>query len=131
MENEFALTVISPSRTIYDGTAYSIILPLYDGMAGILKDHVNIISHLGPGKLIIKSNGDIHTYFVSGGFVEVKKGFVTILVDQAYKKEEIQKQVVEKELQEIKSQQAIGDEQINEKLHKLKTIYRKISFLNQ
>ncbi|GIX43076.1 MAG: hypothetical protein KatS3mg129_2809 [Leptospiraceae bacterium] len=53
-KQELTISVVSPSKPLYEGKVKSVILPLYDGLAGILKNHAEMIAELGPGKLTNK-----------------------------------------------------------------------------
>lgn len=128
---DLTLTLVSPSKPLYEGKVYSIIVPLYDGLAGILSNHVDMISELGPGKLIIKNEDTIQEYFISGGFVEVLKNKVTILANEAYKKQELKKEKIEHDYKEIYNKPAKGDKEIQEKLNHLTLIRRKLAFLSE
>ncbi len=128
---ELTISLVSPSKPLYEGKITSVILPLYDGLAGILPNHVDMISELGPGKLVMKNEDTTLEYFISGGFVEVLKNKITILANEAYKKQDLKKEKVQEEYKEIYKKPAKGDKEIQEKLEKLTLIRRKLAFLNE
>lgn len=128
---ELFLSLVSPSKPLYEGNVTSVILPLYDGFAGILPNHVNMISELGPGKVLIKNEDTTEEYFISGGFVEVLENKITILANEAYKKSELNKDIIKKEFHEIYKKPAKGDKEIQEKLNQLTLIRRKLAFLKE
>ena len=132
MQNqELYISIVSPSKPLYEGKVTSVILPLYDGLAGILKNHAEMMVELGPGKLYVKNEDDEIVFFINGGFVEVSKNKITVLANEAYKKEDLNKEIVQKEYQQIQSIKASGDEQIQEKLQKLNAVRNKLSFLKE
>ena len=47
----FALHILSPDRTFYDGECESLVLPIVDGKYGIMADHSNTIAAVVPGEL--------------------------------------------------------------------------------
>jgi F-type H+-transporting ATPase subunit epsilon len=74
--------VVSPERTELDVQADSIVLPMYDGEFGILKDHSPLIGRLGYGCLKLRREGQAEErYFVDAGFVQVNNNVVSILTD--------------------------------------------------
>lgn len=132
MENkEFTITLVTPYKPLFEGKVHSVVLPLYDGLAGILKGHVEMIAELGPGKVIIKTFEEDIKFFIVGGFLEVSKNKVTILANDAFKKEELNEKDVEQEYKEIQKQKAYNDEKIHEKLRKLDELRKKLSFLKE
>ena len=53
--------------------------PLYDGQVGILPGRAPLIGRLGYGELNVTHVDGSHTsYFVDGGFVQVKQGIVPL-----------------------------------------------------
>lgn len=118
----------TPYKPYYNGMAESVIVPLYDGLAGVLKNHVDMIAQLGSGKLIINTNEDKNIFFIDGGFLEVSKNKVVILAHEAYKKDEINYNDVEKQYKSILQEVAINDEQILQKIQRLDSVRKKLSF---
>jgi ATP synthase F1 epsilon subunit len=132
MENkELFVSVVSPYKPLYQGKANSVILPLYDGVAGILKNHAEMIAELGSGKLTIKNEEEVLHFFINGGFVEVSKNKITVLASEAFKKEDLKKEIIEKEYQDVRKIPVKGDEEINQKLQKLDAIRKKLSFIKE
>jgi F-type H+-transporting ATPase subunit epsilon len=78
------VSVISPDKTLYEGDALSVNLPGNQGGFTVLRDHVNIVSLLDPGALVIKNGldaGNEATFIIDGGFVEVSHNKVNVLVE--------------------------------------------------
>lgn len=74
----------SPERPLADVSASYLQVPGALGYLGIMPGHTAMISELAVGELKIEG-GDAgagnHTYFVSGGYVEVVDDSVKVLVD--------------------------------------------------
>ena len=75
------VTVISPEAAVFDGEADSVVAPAGDGSIGILPHHAPLMSTLGTGTLKVRAGGIVHTFHVQGGFLQVVKNSVRILVE--------------------------------------------------
>ena len=75
--------VISPERTIFDGSAESVIAPAWDGEVGILRGHAPLMALLGSGDLRVASAGKVEHFHVEGGFLQVVDNVVTVLSERA------------------------------------------------
>ncbi len=83
------LEIVTPEKRVLDANVDSVTVPTATGEAGILPNHVPLISALKPGILTYTLNGASDKLAVSGGFVEVNANTVSVLVDTASKAEEI------------------------------------------
>lgn len=101
---KFQLKFLAADRNFYEGECESLIVPLSDGMLGILAGHTNMMGAIVPGEVHMKID-DYEKYLpdkkemdpneiknrtdgivdvvVSGGLIKVENGDVTILVDSA------------------------------------------------
>jgi F-type H+-transporting ATPase subunit epsilon len=77
------VVVISPERTIFDGSADSVIAPAWDGEVGILRGHAPLMALLGAGDLRVRSAGKVEHFHVEGGFLQVVDNVVTVLSERA------------------------------------------------
>jgi F-type H+-transporting ATPase subunit epsilon len=76
------VTVISPSASIFDGEAASVIAPAYDGQVGILPNHAPFMTLLGEGTLQVRAAGAEHRYRVKGGFLQAVHNTVRVVAEQ-------------------------------------------------
>ncbi|MBE9011938.1 F0F1 ATP synthase subunit epsilon [Pseudanabaenaceae cyanobacterium LEGE 13415] len=86
-----ALTVrvIAPDKTVWDSSAEEVILPSTTGQLGILSGHAPLLTALETGVLRVRSDKNWVPIAVMGGFAEVEKNEVTILVNGAERGESI------------------------------------------
>ncbi len=76
------LDIISPDRTIYEGSIEKVLLPGKDGRFGILKGHAPMISALQTGKVeLTDGNGANESFEIKGGVMEVKNDRVIVLAE--------------------------------------------------
>lgn len=81
--NIYHLQIFTPETIFFDEQVISIIAPGGAGYLGILADHAPLITTLKDGKLIITDKNEVkHFYKVTGGFLEVNKNEVSLLIDE-------------------------------------------------
>lgn len=74
------VAVISPERTVFEGTADSVVAPAHDGEVGILAGHAPMLTLLGEGVLRIGGSVSVR---VRGGFVQVADNVVRVVTESA------------------------------------------------
>lgn len=76
--------IASAEREIFSGLAELVVATGSLGELGVGYGHAPLLTDLRPGPVrIIKQGGDEEVFYVSGGFLEVQPGVVTILADTA------------------------------------------------
>ncbi len=89
------LQIITPEKTVYDDEVDQISLPTQNGEITILPHHVNLITSIEPGVLILKKHSK-ETHMASGyGFAQVANNQVKVLVDLAAPDEDIDEKTIE------------------------------------
>lgn len=83
------LEIVTPEKRVLDAEVDSVTVPTVSGEAGILPNHASLVSALKPGILSYTQKGGGDKFAVSGGFVEVSGGTVSVLVDTAESADEI------------------------------------------
>tara|TARA_X000000368_G_C22832824_1_gene624118 strand:+ start:78 stop:467 length:390 start_codon:yes stop_codon:yes gene_type:complete len=82
MSNKIAVEIITPDKTIFKSEADEVIIPSYEGLMGILKDHIPLITFLRPGLIVIKNQKE-ENYYVQEGVVEFSNNNLLILTSTA------------------------------------------------
>ena len=76
------LDIITPEKTLYSGDIELVKLPGTLGSFEVLKNHAPIISTLMQGKIKVKDEVGMITYFdITSGVVEVLNNTVKVLVE--------------------------------------------------
>ncbi|WP_337174401.1 ATP synthase F1 subunit epsilon [Paludisphaera sp.] len=75
--------VVTPEKTAFAKTVDFVALPLYDGELGVLPGRAPLLGRLGFGELRIKTGDAVESYFVDGGFAQVRDDVVTVLTSRA------------------------------------------------
>jgi len=108
---EIKCVVVTPEKVVLEKDAEFVALPLYDGEYGIGLNHTPVIGRLGAGELRIRKDGNVDSYYVSGGFVEALNNSVTLMTSRAIPVAQITKEVAEKAFSEASAKPASTPEE--------------------
>ena len=80
MAAEFILEAVTPERLVFEKPVEFVKLRTENGDIGILAKHINYITAIGAGEMLVraKDKEDV-TYYLEGGFLEVRQDKVVIL----------------------------------------------------
>ena len=118
--------LVSPESLIFNDDVGMIIIPGKDGDLGVLPGHSKIMSSLRPGRVMVygEDKNLLKSFFVSGGFTEINPEKCIVLAESVDEMSELEKSLVEKEIQELESKDS---ENSKDKLYIAK---KKIEALN-
>lgn len=86
----FYLEILSPERVFYRGECVSLMLPISDGMLGIMANREPVTASIKVGEAkYTKPDGETVRFSVAGGMIEVTENKVVMLCDIALLPEEI------------------------------------------
>jgi F-type H+-transporting ATPase subunit epsilon len=78
------VSVISPEKVLYEGTATGVVAPGHDGELGILPSHAPLMTVLGRGVLRLDgAEGGAQKFSVKGGFLQVVDDVVRVVTESA------------------------------------------------
>ena len=77
------VAVISPEKTLFEGSVDSLVAPAFDGEVGILPGHAPMMTLLGKGTLRLGANGGSGRFQVEGGFLQVVDDAVRVVTERA------------------------------------------------
>ena len=121
------LVLVTPETTLLDEPAESLRFPLYDGQIGILPGRAPLVGRLGYGELRIKTTTGMQSFFVDGGFVQVKHEVVSLLADRAQPAKTLDAKQAENELQVALQRRPTNDVEFVEKDKDLMRARRKLA----
>jgi F-type H+-transporting ATPase subunit epsilon len=75
--------LVTLEKVVWQGEADSLSISTSLGQIEILPHHVNMVSVVEAGELIIHGNKQVHKFFVTEGSLEVRNNEVTVLADLA------------------------------------------------
>ena len=116
---ELRLVLVTPETTLLDQLVRSIQFPLYDGQIGILPGRAPLVGRLGLGELKYTSSKGEGSYFIDGGFVQIKGQVVSVLTHKAIASNAITVAQGEQELAAAQAIEAKTDAEFAEKQHAL------------
>lgn len=107
------LRVMAPNRIVWNSEAQEIILSTNSGQIGILPNHAPLLTALDIGIMKIRTNSQWSTMALMGGFAMIENNQLTILVNEAEKASDIDREEAQKtfELTQENLNQATGRKQ--------------------
>ena len=107
---ELSLVLVTPERTLFDRPVASIRVPLFDGSAGFYPGRAPLVGRLGIGELrLTEASGAVESYFIDGGFVQVKGSVVSVLTNAAMPTAELSRKVAVAKIDEANAERAKSD----------------------
>jgi|TARA_B110000971_G_C20007750_1_gene500030 F-type H+-transporting ATPase subunit epsilon len=102
MSENFKLEIVRPDQTIFNAEVKHAVIPGYEGVMTILKDHISLITFLRPGFVEIETNNKTEKFYVEDGTVEFFNNRLLILSSSAVQVEKLEKENIEKMKEEAK-----------------------------
>ncbi|MFL2890219.1 MAG: FoF1 ATP synthase subunit delta/epsilon [Pelagibacteraceae bacterium] len=109
MSNSFNLEIITPAETVLKTQTTEAIIPAFEGIMTILKDHISLITFLRPGLIEVKVNGNFEKYYVEEGTVEFFNNNLLILSSTIKNKKDFSKLEINKMLDDVKKLERNND----------------------
>ena len=101
--------IVSAEEEIFSGLVEMLVATGSEGELGVTYGHAPLLSALVPGPVrIVTQNGGEQVYYVSGGFLEVQPGVVSILADTAIRADDVDEAAAEEARKE--AEQAIANQ---------------------
>lgn len=109
---DLRLVLVTPEKTLFDRSVASIRVPLYDGSAGFYPGRAPLVGRLGIGELrLADTSGSEESYFIDGGFAQVKGNTVSVLTNAAVSVSEISRKRAADMVTEARDLRARSDEE--------------------
>ena len=102
MSENFNLEIISPDQILINTKVKEVIIPAYEGLMTILKDHISLITFLRPGFIEAEINNKTEKFYVEEGTVEFFNNKLLILTSSTIKLDKLTKENVVKMIDESK-----------------------------
>lgn len=80
---KLVLEIITPTKVVLKEEVDEITISTQNGEISILPNHVNLLTKVIPGEMIIKKNNKTDLFAITGGFLEIFNNHVNILADHA------------------------------------------------
>lgn len=83
MASTFRLEIVTPEGTAYSEDVELVTLPGSEGQLGVLAHHVDLMTRLVPGEMLVRKSGHDEFLAVGAGLVEITGSRVSIATDMA------------------------------------------------
>lgn len=93
---KFLLEIITPERQAFSEEVDMVVAPTKNGSIGVLAHHQPLFTALSEGEIKITSGGKEFFLAIGGGFMEIGKKKVTILVSRAVHADELNEAEIKK-----------------------------------
>jgi F-type H+-transporting ATPase subunit epsilon len=127
LKQQLRIVLVTPETTLLDEPVEALRFPLYDGQIGILPGRAPLVARVGYGELQITTAAGKKSYFVDGGFVQVKQGIVSLLTNRAQTADSLDARDAEDELQVARQRLPTTDADFAEKAKELMRARRKLA----
>jgi len=98
MANELNVQVVAADRSVWSGTAESLVAKTTEGEIGILAGHEPVLALLAPGVVRVKvSATETISAAVPGGFLSMSEDTVMVLAEQVTLADEVNRSELERE----------------------------------
>lgn len=95
MANTLQLEIVTPDATVYSEAVEMVTLPGVEGQMGVLPQHVQLMTQMVPGELIVRKDGHEDFLAVGEGLVEITNEHVSIVTNMAVAIESIDEAAAE------------------------------------
>ncbi|MBI3466746.1 MAG: ATP synthase F1 subunit epsilon [Planctomycetes bacterium] len=82
-EKKLQCVIVTPETTVLDQAVDFVAIPLYDGELGVLPGRAPLVARLGYGELRAKTGGSTSSFYIDGGFLQVRSNVVSVLTQRA------------------------------------------------
>jgi len=107
----FRCVLLTSTGKVLDCRTSGLVLPVHDGLMGVLRNHSPMLCKLGKGILQVRDipeKGDAF-YLIDGGFARISENFVTVLTYEVVTFEGMDRETAEHLVSRAKSVVVGGD----------------------
>lgn len=98
MAQEYILKVVTPEGLVFEKPVIFAKVRTVTGDRGILAKHINYVNILGTGEMLVREADKTETsYFVDGGFLEVRQDKVVVLGEEVVEMSQLEAKKLAKE----------------------------------
>ena len=126
-DKQLQLVIVTPERTVFDEPSSSLRFPLFDGQIGILPGRAPLVGRLGYGELKATTASGEKSFFIDGGFVQVKGSTVSILTARAIPSADVKRADAEEALKKANTLPGTSEQQAATKAREIERARRLLS----
>jgi F-type H+-transporting ATPase subunit epsilon len=87
---KLALDIITPTKVVLSEEVDEVTIPTIDGEISILPNHVNLLTKIAAGEMVIRKGTKSDLFAITGGFLEILNSHVNVLADYAIHADDIE-----------------------------------------
>lgn len=101
--------IVSAEKSLFSGLVEMVIAAGSIGDLGIAPGHAPLLTGLKPGPVkLLLADGEEEVFYVSGGYLEVQRGIVTLLTDTATRADDVDEAAAVKAMED--AEKAMADQ---------------------
>lgn len=101
--------IVSAEKSLFSGLVEMVIAAGSIGDLGIAPGHAPLLTGLKPGPVkLLLADGEEEVFYVSGGYLEVQRGVVTLLTDTATRASDVDEAAATKAMED--AEKAMADQ---------------------
>ena len=116
MSKELQLVVVTPETTLLNEPVVGVRFPLFDGQIGVLPGRMPLVGRLGCGELVLTTTAGEQSFFIDGGFAQIRGDVVTLLTARCLASDAVNATVAQSDLDQATSRPTGSDAEIDAKL---------------
>lgn len=101
MSSKINCRIITPEKFVYEGESDHTVIEAYDGKRGFMLNHTAFVTRLGYGEVRIHNGNDLVSLYIEDGIVEMLDNRLSVLAENAFRKEEISREEVNKKIDSL------------------------------
>jgi F-type H+-transporting ATPase subunit epsilon len=126
-DGQFQLVLVTPEKTLLDTPVNNLRYPLFDGLAGIYPSRAPMVGRLGFGQLLIRAPSGEQSFYIDGGFIQVKENVVSILTNDATPLKELDAAALRTELSELVEKVTFDADEQADKMNRVDRVRKMLS----
>ena len=116
MSKDLQLVVVTPETTLLNERVVGVRFPLFDGQIGVLPGRMPLVGRLGCGELVLTTAAGDRSFFIDGGFAQIRGDVVTVLTARCLASSAVNAAVAQSDLEQATSRTTGSDAEIDAKL---------------
>ena len=105
--------IVSAEKQIFEGRVEMVVATGVQGDLGVAPGHAPLLTDLIPGPVrCVLDDGQEEVYYVSGGYLEVQSGIVTVLADTALRAADVDEAAAQKAIEDVQKAIANKDSEL-------------------
>ena len=102
MSESFSLEIIRPDQILLKSEVKEVIIPAYEGLITILKDHIPLVTFLRPGIIKVMIKESYEEFYLEEGTVEFSQNKLLVLSSNINNKKDLSKEQISSMIDNVK-----------------------------